>query len=192
MHLLHIVCHEKSLNSFVNRVFSNWHQITHKKSRHESNHYHQHARKTAEGVISRFKKPGTTISSQINATLNSRHNKYPQILKILARTIHLLGRQGLALKGHCESMEDRGNKDNNPGNFIEFLREIATYSPELAEHTEKPASRNATYITVFEITAGDRTKPGVLTLCPDISLQRKWKMSGHFSNQNFPLAKNNL
>ena len=33
-------CHEKSLNSFVNRVFSNWHQITHTKSRHEGNHDH--------------------------------------------------------------------------------------------------------------------------------------------------------
>ena len=131
----------------MNRIFSNWHQITDKKSRHKGNHYHQLARKIAEGVISRFEKPGTTIPSQINATLNSRHDKYPQILKILTRTIHLRGRQGIALRGHRESMDDRENKDNNPGNFIEFLREIANYSPELAEHMGKPTSRNATYLS---------------------------------------------
>ena len=44
-------------------------------------------------------------------------------------------------------MEGREDKDNNPGNFIEFLQEIANYSPELAEHVEKPASRNATYLS---------------------------------------------
>ena len=44
-------------------------------------------------------------------------------------------------------MEAQENKDNNPGNFIEFLREIANYSPELAEHMEKPESRNATYLS---------------------------------------------
>ena len=87
-----------------------------------------------------FEKPSTTIP---NATLNSRHDKYPQILKILARTIRLLGSQGLALREYRESMEGR---DNNPRNFIVFLREIANYSPELAEHMEKPASRNATYL----------------------------------------------
>ena len=48
------------------------------------------------------------------------------------------------MRGHRESMENRENRDNNPGNFIEFLREIANYSPELAEHMEKLASRNAT------------------------------------------------
>ena len=53
--------------------------------------------------ISRFEKPDTTIPSQIDATLYPRHDKYPKILEILA--IHLLGRQGLALRGHRESME---------------------------------------------------------------------------------------
>ena len=150
MHLLHIVCQGLSRKVFklfceegFFKLASNYRQ----KSRHEGNHYHQHARKTAEGVISRFEKPGTTIPSQINATLNSRHDKYPQILKILSRTIHLLGKQGLALRGHRESKEDRENKENNPGNFIEFLREIANYSPELAEHMEKLAIRNATYLS---------------------------------------------
>ena len=83
-------------------------------------------------ITSRFEKPSTAIPSQINATLNSRHDKYPKILKVLARTIHLLGRQGLALRGHRELMEDRKNKNNNPGNFIEFLREIANYSTRRA------------------------------------------------------------
>ena len=44
-------------------------------------------------------------------------------------------------------MKGQENKDNNAGNVIEFLQEIANYSPELAEHMEKPASRNATYLS---------------------------------------------
>ena len=48
-------------------------------------------------------------------------------------------------------------------------------------------------MSAFEITAGDRTKPGILTLCPDISLQRIWKISGHFLLQSkLSLHKNNV
>ena len=60
--------------------------------------------------------------------------------------MHLFGRQNLILRGHRESIADQKISDN-PGHFIAFLREIANYSPEIAEHINNPAMKNATYLS---------------------------------------------
>ena len=68
------------------------------------------------------------------------------ILKCIARTIHLLGKQWLPLRGHQEEMIDSGTgTDRNPGDFIAFLHEIAQYCPELENHLKNPLMKNAIY-----------------------------------------------
>ena len=68
------------------------------------------------------------------------------ILKCIARTIHLLGKQGLPLRGHREDMIDsETDTDRNPGNFIAFLHEIAQYCPGLDNYLKNPLMKNATY-----------------------------------------------
>ena len=69
------------------------------------------------------------------------------ILKCIARTIHLLGKQRLPFKGHREDMIDsETGTDRNTRNFIDFiLHEIAQYCPGLDNYLKNPLMKNATY-----------------------------------------------
>ena len=55
----------------------------------------------------------------------------------ISRVIHLIGKQGIALHGHREELDD-SKLDNNPGNFLSILTEVAHYYPVLQEHLEEP------------------------------------------------------
>ena len=97
------------------------------------------------GLIQRFEAPENTIPVQTDKTKDYRLRVYLVILKCIARNIHLLGKQGLPLKGHREDMIDsETGTDRNPGNFIAFLHEITQYCPELDNHLKNPLMRYAT------------------------------------------------
>ena len=64
------------------------------------------------------------------------------ILKCIARTRHLLGKQELSSRGH---QRDMIGTDRNPWNFIAFLHEIAQDCPELGNHLKNPLMKNVTY-----------------------------------------------
>ena len=50
------------------------------------------------------------------------------------------------MRGLREDMIDsETGTDQNPGNFIAFLHEIAQYCPELDNHLKNPLMKNATY-----------------------------------------------
>ena len=77
------------------------------------------------GLIRRFEGPENTIPVQTDKTKDSRLKVYPVILKCIARTIHLLGKQELPLRSHQENIIDSETGTNrNPVNFIAFLHEI--------------------------------------------------------------------
>ena len=70
------------------------------------------------GLIQRFETPEETIPVQTDKTKDSRLRVYPVILKCIARTIHLRGKQGLPLRDHREDMIDAENDtDRNQGNL---------------------------------------------------------------------------
>ena len=66
-----------------------------------------------------FEYPRSKVLAHCNSTLDLGIKKCPKILKILARAMHLFGRQNLALRGHRESIADQEINDI-PGNFIVF------------------------------------------------------------------------
>ena len=106
--------------------YSQWHNIIEKENRHRTNSYHHKAIEQGMGLIQRFETPENTIPVQTDKTKDSRLKIYPVTLKCIARTIHLLVKQGPPLRGHREDMIDAENDtDRNPGNFIAFLQEIA-------------------------------------------------------------------
>ena len=93
-----------------------------------------------------FEAPEHTIPAQTGKTKDCRLRVYPVILKCIARTIHLLGKQGLPLRSHRGNMIDsETGTDRNLGNFIAFSHEIAQYCPELDNHLKNPLMKNATY-----------------------------------------------
>ena len=136
----------KLWSSFMDKGYSQWHNIIEKENRHRTNSYHQKAIRQGMGLIQRFEAPENTIPVQTDKTKDSRWRVYPVILKCTARTIHLLAKQGLPLRGHREDMIDaETGTDRNPGNFMAFLHEIAQFCPELDNLLKNPLMKNATY-----------------------------------------------
>ena len=91
---------KRSLGSFVNYGYSEWHNIKEKESRHAGNSYHQQTVLEAYGIIERFENPTNTVKTIIDENLKKRYQVYPQVVETLARVVHLLGKQRLALRGH--------------------------------------------------------------------------------------------
>ena len=82
---------------------------------------------------------------QVNEVLKERHQVYKKIVEALARVIHLLGKQGFALRGHREGPKAAAGK--NQGNFLALVREIAHYYPLLKKHLEDPLPKDVTYLS---------------------------------------------
>ena len=99
------------LSSFVTRRYAEWHSIQEKQKRHVGNSYHTDVMVKALEINDKFEKNCEHVSQYVN----------PQLVEILARIVHLLGKQGLAFRGHRESLVEEGNT----GNFLEIDKEIA-------------------------------------------------------------------
>ena len=82
---------------------------------------------------------------QVNEVLKERHEVYKKIVEALARVNHLLGKQGLALRGHREGLKAAAEK--NQGNFLALVHEIAHYYPLLKKHLEDPLHKDVTYLS---------------------------------------------
>ena len=136
----------KVRSSFMDKGYSQCHNIIEKENRYRTNSYNQKAIEQGMGLIQRFEAPENTVPVQTDKTKDSRLRVYPAILKCISRTIHLLGKEGLPLRGHQEDIIDsETGTDRYPENFIIFLHEIAQYCPELDNHLKNPLMKNATY-----------------------------------------------
>ena len=60
----------------------------------------------------------------MDENLKQRYQVYPKFVEALARVVHLLGKQGLALRGHRGSSEDASH---NQSNFLILVHKIAHY-----------------------------------------------------------------
>ena len=60
-------------------------------------------------------------------------------MQAIARVIHLLGKQGLALRGHREDMSGISSNSENSGNIFMLLE----------EHLNTPLTKTATYLSPF-------------------------------------------
>jgi len=87
--------------------------------------------------------PDASIASHVDTrkAANIEHNR--KILKSLARAVLFCGKQCIALRGDIEKPEAPGN----PGNFLALLKLLSTNDDTLRKHLEKPAMKNATYIS---------------------------------------------
>ena len=70
-------------------------------------------------------------------------------MQAIAPVIHLLGKQGLALKGHREDMSGISSNSENPGNVFMFLQQIVLYNPILEEHLNTLLTKTAAYLSPF-------------------------------------------
>ena len=131
-----------SLGSFVNYRYSEWPNIKKKEFRHAGNSYLQEAVLEAYGIIKKFENPTNTVKRIMDENLKQRYQVYPKDVEALARVVHLLGKQGLALSGHRESSD----ASHNQGNFLNLVHEIAHYYPVLKNHLEDSLRKDVKYL----------------------------------------------
>ena len=68
----------------------------------------------------------------MDENLKQRYQVYPKFVEALAELVHLLGNQGLALRGHRESSD----ASHNQGNVLISVNEITHYYPVLKNYLE--------------------------------------------------------
>ena len=101
------------------------------------------------GIKNKFENPLHALPVQNDSVVSERCKKYPIILQVIARAIHLLGKQGLVLRGDREDISDISSNSENSRNFLMLLQKIALYNPILAEYLNTPLSKNATYLSAL-------------------------------------------
>ena len=111
-------------NVFSHTGFSNWKNALSKFEKHQMSVAHHEAVNLIQTIQSTHKDAGEMLSS-IHAKQKSENRK---MLLYIMRTICILGRQGLALRGKYKSGEERGELDSN---FIQFLKDHAEEDPTL-------------------------------------------------------------
>ena len=111
------------------------------------NAYHQEAVTLAVATTHSSKKPERTIPALIDNSRKKRYETYPKVVHAISQVIHLIGTQGIALRGHGEELDD-SKSDNNPGNFLSTLTDVAHYYPVLQELLEEPFRKDVTYLSL--------------------------------------------
>ena len=118
---------KRSLSSFVNNGYSEWHNDKEKRSRHLGNSYHQQTVLKAYGIIEKFENSTDTVKTIMDENVKQRYQVYLKVSETLARVVHLLGKQGPALRGRRKSSD----ASHNQSNFLVLVDEIALYYPLL-------------------------------------------------------------
>ena len=117
-----------------------------KERKHSQNTYHQEAVTLALATIDRSEKPESTRPAFTDNSIKERYETYPKVVRAISRVIHLIGKQGIALRRHREELDD-SKPANKPGIFLSILTEVAHYHPVLQEHLEEPFWKDVIYLS---------------------------------------------
>jgi hypothetical protein len=120
--------------NFTDIGFSNWKNALKKFNKHQDSQSH------SDNLIFWLNKKDVTKPS-CATLINSQHQKNVELnrrnLMKIIETVHLIAKQGLAFRGHDESLTS-----NNRGNFQEILKHMSKYDEELAFHLK---NKNSNY-----------------------------------------------
>ena len=67
------------------------------------------------------------------------------MLEVIAKAIHFHWWQGLAVRGHRETLQS--DKNQSLRKFLTYLKELQNYCPELKESLETPQNKSVTYLS---------------------------------------------
>ena len=93
-----------------------------------------------------LKKSESTAPAFTDNSIKERYETYPKVVHAISGVIHLIGKEGIALRGHREELDD-SKPDNNPGSFLSVLTEVAHCYPVLQEHLEERFRKDVTYLS---------------------------------------------
>ena len=133
------------LGQFVTKPFTTWANKSQKMSNHGSLEV---ACSKMRAFLATYEQPSKAISMQLDTQAQKQLEENKVVLESLFKITMLLGKQGLAFRGHRDDKvsfaEQYDQESHNPGNFIELVCFRAETDPVLAKHL-KNAPRNAKY-----------------------------------------------
>ena len=130
----------------VNAPFITWHHLSKHVTPHQEKKYHKDAVLAAMSFIDKIEKPESTLPHQVDDELAQCAQDNGQIMKFIIDGIVYCAKQCIALRGRHEG-EMLAGGNQNPGNFLAYLKSISKYSPLLKKHLENPKQKNATYVS---------------------------------------------
>ena len=109
--------------------------------------YHLKALQTAEMFVGVMTKKQLPIDQQLSQVRTKTIAKNKQILKSIVDTIIFCGRQGIALRGHRDSIKhvDLENISTNPGNFLALLKFRVDSGDEVLANHLATCGKNASF-----------------------------------------------
>ena len=130
-------------NAFTKAGYSNWKKQYSNIAKHEKSESHISA-KTAQVVFLQGRSINSCLEQQEKTEILRRKREVlanRTIMKRVVDTVVHLGKQGLAFRGHRESLID--DPEANKGNFLESLNYLSAYDATTANHLEKVRHQQA-------------------------------------------------
>lgn len=133
---------------FVSKPFKSWVNKTQKMMNHGRLDYHLTACTKMSEFLATYEHPSQAVSTRIDSQVQKQLEDNQCVLESLFKVVMLLGKQGLAFRGHrddqIEWQEQADQEIDNQGNFVEMVRFRAETDAILSKHLEN-APKNAQY-----------------------------------------------
>ena len=124
-------------NAFVVNGFSNWKNQNERIHAHEASSVHKNAK-----VAAALFHEGLNMESLMDNQSKEREeerlaavNNNREVLERILDVIFLLGKQGLAFRGHSENLA--ADAECNNGNFLQILQLLGKYDEKIDSHLQK-------------------------------------------------------
>ena len=132
---------------FVTTPFKSWVSKTQKMSSHGRLDYHMTACSKMREFLSTYETPSAAVHTRLDSQLQEQQKKNLAVIESLLKVVLLLGKQGLAFRGHRDDKvewDEFYEETGNLGNFLEVLQFRAETDQVLRDHLQH-APRNAQY-----------------------------------------------
>ncbi|XP_028412950.1 uncharacterized protein LOC114535828 [Dendronephthya gigantea] len=129
-------------SAFTNSGFSNWKKQYSAITKHETSESHINA-KIAQVVFLQGLSIDSCLEKQEKSEILRRKREIVtnrNVMKRVVDTVLLLGKQGLAFRGHRESLD---NPEINRGNYLETLDYLSIYDDTIHDHLERVRNQQA-------------------------------------------------
>ena len=133
-----------------------------KVSSHGSLDYHLTTFTKMRSFLHTYENPSEAVNTSLDSRAQKRLEENQHVLESLFKIVMLLGKQGLALRGHLDDIivwTVEVDQKETQGNFIEMVRFRAETDDVLRKHIIDYAPRNAQY------TSKTMKSTKVQTLC---------------------------
>lgn len=135
--------HRDRLGVLVNKPFTQWNKLNERFKSHSKSDYHHQSTERAEAFIQTIIAPEKTVPTLLDNEKQANIHRNRRLVKTIAETVLLCGRQCIPLRGDHEKADTEGN----PGNFLALLKFVSGYNISLKDHLSSPQYRNATYVS---------------------------------------------